>query len=123
MVERTASLWNRYYDKGEVSIESLDDNHAINKITRCPVPRLHLTGFPSKRAMIDEQTAIDIARARAADNGWAFSEPLAVLHRHGWFGRPGRFEIETNANNRGTKARFVIDEATGAVLSEGYLPR
>ena len=42
VVEKIASIWNRYYDKGEVSIEFLDDNHAINKITRCPgVPPHH----------------------------------------------------------------------------------
>ena len=73
--------------------------------------------------MIDLSTAIRIARERAQQNGWAFAEPLGVVHRRSWFGRPGRFEIETNAGKLGTKARFVIDEATGEIEAEGYIPR
>jgi hypothetical protein len=74
--------------------------------------------------MIDQEQAIEIARARAAQNGWGFAEPLQVSHRRPWFGRGGgRFEIETNAYGLGTKARFVVDEATGAILDEGYIPR
>lgn len=43
--------------------------------------------------------------------------------RKGWFGQHDRFDIETNAGNRGTMARFSIDALTGEVLSEGYIPR
>jgi len=73
--------------------------------------------------MIGPDDAIEIARKRAAEKGWGFAEPLDIIKRRGWFGRPGRFEIETNAGKRGTKARFVIDAATGDVVSEGYIPR
>lgn len=73
--------------------------------------------------MIDAHSAVNIARERALTQGWAFAEPIEVVHRRGWFGRAGRFEIETNAGKLGSKARFVIDEATGDVLSEGYIPR
>ena len=73
--------------------------------------------------MIDEGAALDIARARAASKGWAFTEPVEVSRRRGWLGQHDRFEIETNARNRGTKARFTIDAETGEVLSEGYIPR
>jgi hypothetical protein len=73
--------------------------------------------------MIDQDSAIEIARARAAQNGWAFGGQLQVLHRRGWFGQHDRFEIETNAGMLGTKARFVVDAQTGAILSEGYIPR
>jgi hypothetical protein len=73
--------------------------------------------------MIDSARAIEIARSRAEENGWGFADPIAVVHRIGWFGRSRRFEIETNAGMRGTKARFVIDAETGKVLSEGYIPR
>jgi hypothetical protein len=38
-------------------------------------------------------------------------------------GGVNRFEIETNAGMRGTKARFTIDAKTGEILSEGYVPR
>jgi hypothetical protein len=73
--------------------------------------------------MIDPQGAIEIARARAEEQGWAFSEPVEVVHRRGWPGQADRFEIETNAGKLGTKARFVIDAQTGAILSEGYIRR
>jgi len=73
--------------------------------------------------MIGESEAIEIARARALEKGWAFAEPIAVVHRRSWFGRSNRFEIETNAGKRGTKARFTVDAATGTIISEGYLAR
>jgi uncharacterized membrane protein YkoI len=74
--------------------------------------------------MIDEATAIAIARKRAKEKGWGLTEPLAVITRHRWFGRGIlRFEIETNPAMRGTKARFVIDAATGEIIDEGYIPR
>ena len=74
--------------------------------------------------MIDRNIAVEIARARAAQNGWGFGEPLEIIERRPWFrsGR-GRFEIVTNAGKRGTKARFVIDAVTGEILHEGYIPR
>jgi uncharacterized membrane protein YkoI len=73
--------------------------------------------------MIDRDAAVRIARARAEANGWAFAEPLEIAERRGWFGKKARYEIATNASKRGSKARFVIDAATGEVLSEGYISR
>jgi hypothetical protein len=73
--------------------------------------------------MIEEAAAIEIARARAEQNGWAFGGRLQIVHRRGWFGQHDRFEIETNAGMLGTKARFVIDAETGTVLDEGYIQR
>jgi hypothetical protein len=73
--------------------------------------------------MIERAAAIEVARQRAEQKGWPFAEPLSVVYRRGWFGRTSRFEVETNAGQRGTKARFVIDAATGSILSEGYIPR
>lgn len=73
--------------------------------------------------MIDRDQAIDIARKRSQENDWAFAEPLNVIHRQGWFGKAGRYEIETNSGKRGTKAQFTIDEKTGDIISEGYIPR
>ena len=73
--------------------------------------------------MIERDEAIEIARASAQTLGWAFTEPLEVLYRPGWFGRPGRYELETNAGKRGTKARFVIDARSGEILSQGYVNR
>jgi hypothetical protein len=73
--------------------------------------------------MIDNDTALEIARKRAEENGWPFGEPVWIEYRPGWFGRSGRFEIETSAGMLGSKSRFVIDAATGKILSEGYIPR
>lgn len=73
--------------------------------------------------MIERDQAIEIARKRAAKMNWAFVEPLNVIIRRSWSGVVTRFEIETNAGNLGTKARFSIDAKTGEILSEGYIPR
>ena len=74
--------------------------------------------------MISESQAVAIARARAEENGWGWAEPVAVTAREAWFSkRVLRYEIETNAGALGTKARFVIDAETGAISSEGYIPR
>lgn len=73
--------------------------------------------------MIERAAAIEIARKRALDKGWAFAEPLEVLTCRGLFGGVTRFDIETNADKRGTKARFVVDAKTGEIISEGYISR
>lgn len=73
--------------------------------------------------MIGSDEAVAVARARADANRWFFSEPVRCELRRGWFGGESRYEIETNAGRRGTKARFVINAATGVVIEEGYIPR
>jgi hypothetical protein len=73
--------------------------------------------------MIERNVAIEVARQRAEQNGWPFAEPLNVAYMRGWFGQAARFDIETNAGQRGTKARFVIDAKTGNIFLEGYIPR
>ena len=73
--------------------------------------------------MIDRELAIDIARKRAAEKGWAFSEPLDVTEHKRWLGSVDRYVITTNAVMLGTKARFVIDAETGAIRDEGYIRR
>ena len=73
--------------------------------------------------MIDQDTAILIVRQWAANQGWAFAEPLNLVTRRSWKGATVRYEIETNVGQKGTKARFVIDASTGAVIDSGYLAR
>jgi hypothetical protein len=74
--------------------------------------------------MVDRDTAIEIARKRAEENGWAFIEPLEVIERKAWFGNKSiRFDINTGMGYRGANARFEIDAATGEIISEGYIPR
>jgi hypothetical protein len=73
--------------------------------------------------MITGSEAVQIARARAIENGWGFTEPIQTVERRAWSGAINRYEIETNAGRLGTKARFVIDANTGTILSEGYISR
>jgi len=73
--------------------------------------------------MIEQKDAIEIARKRALEKGWAFPEPVYVIERSSWHRGITRFEIETNAGKLGTKARFTVDAETGEILSEGYIPR
>jgi uncharacterized membrane protein YkoI len=73
--------------------------------------------------MIDRDTAIDIARKRAAEKGWGLAEPVDVFERRDWKDGMKYFEIESNAGNLGTKARFVVDAKTGEIVSDGYVPR
>lgn len=74
--------------------------------------------------MIEQEYAIDIARKRASEKGWGFREPVEVVVQRAWFSDTVvRYEIEINAGNLGTKARFVIDAKTGEIISEGYIPR
>lgn len=73
---------------------------------------------------IDQTTALNIARRRAEDRGWAFAEPIAVSAHRGCFGRTiVSYSIRSNAGRFGTTARFVIDATTGVILTEGYISR
>ncbi|MEO7241510.1 MAG: hypothetical protein ABIW85_01255 [Variovorax sp.] len=74
--------------------------------------------------MINRDAAIEIARNRAAEKGWSFAEPVVeAVHRRSWLGASERFDIATHCGKLGTKARFVVDAATGEVTAEGYIPR
>jgi uncharacterized membrane protein YkoI len=73
--------------------------------------------------MITGSEAIEIARARAGEKGWAFVDPVDLVERRSWAGAVTRYEIATNDGKLGAKARFVVDAATGQVLSDGYVKR
>ena len=73
--------------------------------------------------MITGPQAVELARARAAEQGWAFVEPVDLVERRSWAGAVIRYEIATNAGKLGAKARFVVDAASGQILSEGYVKR
>lgn len=73
--------------------------------------------------MIDAGEAVIIAYGRAKVKGWPWNEPVSCELRRGWFGGNGRYEVWTNAGMLGTKARFVTNAETGAVLEQGYIPR
>jgi len=70
-----------------------------------------------------EAKAVARAREIAQAKGWAWVEPATALFRCGWFGRPGKWEISSNAKGLGARVHIVLDDSTGAVLKEGYVPR
>ena len=73
--------------------------------------------------MIDQDTAVDIARQRAQQNEWPFAEPLHIVERKDWQGQVKRYEIETHAGLRGSKSHFTVDAETGKILKEGTISR
>jgi hypothetical protein len=48
----------------------------------------------------------------------AFVERVDLVQRRAWSGVVKRYAIATNAGKLGAKARFVVDAATGAILSD-----
>jgi hypothetical protein len=72
---------------------------------------------------VTEDEAVSLARAVAEREGWAWVEPAYATFRRPWFGKGGKWEIFSNANGLGAKARVVIDAQTGAILEKGYIPR
>ncbi len=70
-----------------------------------------------------ESEAVQRAREIAEAKGWAWVEPSTSCFRRAWFGGGGKWQIFSNASGLGAKVRIVIDDATGTVLEEGYIPR
>lgn len=70
-----------------------------------------------------EQGAIERARQIAEEQGWIWVEPAEATWHPAWFGSGGKWEVYSNAQGLGAKARVVIDGQTGAVLEKGYVPR
>jgi hypothetical protein len=75
------------------------------------------------RSEMTEAEAIQLARAAAQREGWAWAEPALATFRKPWFGKGGKWEIFSNARGLGAKARVVIDASTGEILEKGYIPR
>ena len=73
--------------------------------------------------MINEETAIRIARAAADEKGWAFVDPVQVKLHRALRGNGGRWEIHSNTLAFGAKARFLIDAEDGRIIDQGYISR
>lgn len=74
--------------------------------------------------MIDERAAIEIARAAAAEQGWAFADPVECTARRSWLrNRLMRWDIRSAAGSKGSVSRFVIDANDGRILEQGYVSR
>jgi len=72
---------------------------------------------------LTESEAIARAKEVALSKGWVWVEPVASTFRRGWFGRGSKWEVRTNAKGLGAIVHIVIDDATGKVLKESYVPR
>jgi hypothetical protein len=71
-----------------------------------------------------EEEALAAARAAAEAKGWPFVDPVLVLRKRPWFRKQGgTWEVVTNRFAIGGNVRVTIDDATGAVLEAGFLPR
>ena len=76
------------------------------------------------KTIIDEFRAIEIARAAAVAQGWAFAAPIQCTLRRSWLqNRPTRWEVRSSSGSKGSVSRFVVDAETGCILEQGYVPR
>jgi|GEM_PF-1232457 len=71
--------------------------------------------------MIDRETAVTIARIRAEEIGWGFTELLEVLEHVTWFKKPKSFKIKIATGVEGINACFAISARTGKILSENSM--
>lgn len=77
-----------------------------------------------ERTVISRDEAEAIARARAAAQGWALTEPIAIEEiRQGWSRTLRQYRISSNPRLRGTRTHFTIDAETGAIVAEGHVRR
>lgn len=73
--------------------------------------------------MISENDAVKIARQIAEDRSWGWEEPVEVIFRHSWLGKPLRYEVYSNVLKIGAKVKVVIEANTGDILEKGYIRR
>ena len=69
------------------------------------------------------EEAVGRAKEIAAAKGWTWLEPSTATRARAWFLGRARWTVVSNAESRGSSARVVVDDATGAVLAAGFLPR
>ena len=66
--------------------------------------------------MISEAEAIKIAKKLAEDNSLPWAEPIEVIFRRSWFGKPLRYEFLSNILTFGPKVKVYIHANTGEIL-------
>ena len=66
--------------------------------------------------MISEDEAIKIAKKLAEDNSLPWDEPIEVIFRRSWFGKPLRYEILSSVLTLGPKIKVFIDANTGKII-------
>jgi hypothetical protein len=67
--------------------------------------------------------AIAFTRSLAAERGWPMLEPVHAERRRPWWVMAPRWIVVSNWGSRGSSVRVEIDDRTGKVLLQGYLPR
>ena len=69
------------------------------------------------------EDAIARARALADERGWTWLEPVAARRERAWLVGKRRWTVITNIEQIGASVRVVLDDATGAIVQAGFLPR
>ena len=71
-----------------------------------------------------QDQAIAATKKLADEKGWTWLEPVEARLRKRWiFWGPRRWDILSNCRGRGCNVHVVIDDETGAVCEQAYLPR
>jgi hypothetical protein len=72
---------------------------------------------------VTSDEALTVARRLATEHGWPFLDPVSVRkYRPLWFEKP-RWQVMSNHESRGMNVLIEIDDRTGDILQQGYLPR
>jgi hypothetical protein len=69
------------------------------------------------------EQANDHAKELARTRGWTFLDPVRVEPCRFWSVGRLRWRVISNCDNRGCNVRVEIDDATGEVLKENFIPR
>jgi hypothetical protein len=69
------------------------------------------------------EQAITRAQTLARERDWLWLPPVRAVRRRAFFIGPARWEVRSNADMIGSNVRVVIDDATGTVLTQAFLPR
>ena len=70
-----------------------------------------------------ERDVIAKARAVADEHRWTWIEPAQADFEPDYRTGSGIWKVVSNAHAVGMNVRVYIDDATGAVLEKGFLPR
>ena len=69
------------------------------------------------------EQAITHAQAIALERRWLWLPPVRAVRRRAFFIGPARWEVWSNADTIGSNVRVVIDDVSGTVLTQTFLPR
>lgn len=80
-------------------------------------------GAERRAPRMSEVQVVAIARAVARDHGWTWLEPAVADWIPGDRRDPDAWEVTSNASGMGRNVKVRIDDRTGAVLEQSFLPR